>query len=446
VIALVFSLAVSASPITLEEVRAASRQNLDALKAEITWRQSTAGVTVAKSFIFPQVQVGAQAQGFAAGPQRIYSTVPKLGPNNSLTFDQQSVDVPGANRGNFALSLTVTQLLYDGGKWWNNIAQAGATEEANEGFLEEQRLVSELEAVSRFYTLLNAQVALDVFDNSVRRSQTQVDRAQSLFEAGRGPKRDAVDAEVNVGSDRIAVLRQRQAIVAAQVALLQWLGLPSKPVEAVDPGTFDPKRKAAGAPSLTVAMAEAMKSRPLLRALEAQVRSTRRAVDVAWAQYIPQVALQGGYQRQSPTADPFFTDPTRQNVVWGGLNLNWNAFQGFQTQGQVAQAREAVIQAELTRDRAGTDLEGDLRRSLEALSTNIEVAELASQNVKLAQSSLTLAEDRFTAGAGSTLEVRDAQVKLTAAQLAQAQARVDVEVARAGVRRVVGTDVEETQR
>jgi outer membrane protein len=430
-----------AAPITLDEVRAASRQNLDALKAEIALRQSTAGVTIAKSFIYPQLLVQAQAQGYAMGPQRVYSTVPKLS-GTTVTYDQQAVDVPAANRANLSLGFTVTQLLYDGGKWWNNIAQAGATEEANEGLLEEQRLVSELEAVSRFYTLLNAQFGLDAFENAVRKSQTQVERASNLFEAARASKLDAIDAQVNLGTDQINVLKQKQAVTAAQVALLQWLGLPSKPVEAVDPGTLDPKVAPVPPPGADVAMSQAHKTRPLLRALDAQLRSAQRATDVAFAQYIPMVNVQAGYQRQSPTADPFFTDPSKQNVVWGGLNLNWNAFSGFQTQGQVVQAREAVIQAELTRDRAQTDLEGDLRRALEALKNNILIAEIAASNLKLSQSSVTLAEERFNAGAGSTLEVRDAQVKLTAAQLAQVQARVDVEVARAGLRRVMGADVE----
>jgi outer membrane protein TolC len=433
---------VVAAPITLGEVRQASRQNLDALKTEIALRQATAGVTLAKSFIYPQLQIGAQAQGYLAGAQRVYSTIPQLGPNNTVTYENTSVDVPGANRANFQLALTVTQLLYDGGKWWNNISQAGANELAAQGQLEEQRLVSELEAVSRFYTLLNAQTSLGVMENSVRRSQTQVERAKGLFEAGRGSKFDAIDAEVNLGTDRMNLLKQKQLITAAQVALLQWLGLPQKPIEAVDPGTLDPKVAPAPAPGAETALNEAKKSRPLMRALDQQIVSAQRGVDVQWAQYMPQVALQGGYQRQSPAADLFFTDPSKQNVLWGGLNLTWNAFSGFGTQAQVVQAREGVIQAQLTRERAGTDLEGDVRRAIEALNTNIEVASIAEANLTLSRSSLSLAEERFTAGAGSTLEVRDAQVKVTAAELAYLQARVDVEVARAGLHRVIGSDIE----
>jgi outer membrane protein TolC len=51
----------------------------------------------------------------------------------------------------------------------------------------------------------------------------------------------------------------------------------------------------------------------------------------------------------------------------------------------------------------------------------------------------TLAQDRFKAGAGSTLEVRDAQLKLAQAELTLIQNRVNVEVARANLERAIGS-------
>lgn len=41
----------------------------------------------------------------------------------------EAIDV--LNQGSFSsLALGVNQLLYDGGRWWNQIAQAGALEDA----------------------------------------------------------------------------------------------------------------------------------------------------------------------------------------------------------------------------------------------------------------------------------------------------------------------------
>jgi len=83
-----------AAPITLDEVRAASRQNLDALKAEIALRQSAAGVTIAKSFIFPQLLVQAQAQGYAMGPSACTRLFPSSQGRPSPTTSSRSTCPP----------------------------------------------------------------------------------------------------------------------------------------------------------------------------------------------------------------------------------------------------------------------------------------------------------------------------------------------------------------
>lgn len=434
-------LAVLAVPITLEEVRAASRQNLDALRAEIELRRQQLAVAVARAPILPQVSLSSQFGGNAFSDRKTFS--PVLVPDG-ITGELTNTPVNrGGTAANFSLAVSVNQLIYDGGRWWNAIAQAGASARAAEGQLEEQRLASELEAVSRFYQLLTAQFSLRVLENGVKRSEDQLSRADSLYDAARAGKFDAINAAVNLGNDRIGVLRQRQVVIAAQVELLKWLGQPTHEIEAVDPIAEGADQRAA--PPLETAMAVARRHRPLFQALDAQVQVAERGVDLGWAPFFPSVSIGATYQRQSPTADPFFTDPSKNNNLTGGLSLSWQVFNGFGHQAQLSQARETLSQARLQRERAELDLDGDLRRSLKALETQLQVAQIAADNLRFTEAGLKLAEERFTAGAGSTLEVRDAQVKLTNAQLSRLQARVDVEVARAAVKRVVGAEVEEVR-
>jgi outer membrane protein TolC len=50
-----------------------------------------------------------------------------------------------------------------------------------------------------------------------------------------------------------------------------------------------------------------------------------------------------------------------------------------------------------------------------------------------------VAQERYRAGAGTQLEVRDAELKLTQAELQLLQTRTDVEVARTSLARAMGT-------
>jgi outer membrane protein TolC len=425
--------------LTIDEVRGAARESLDAIRARLDVERAGASATLARSSIFPQVAFTSGVSDYLSGPQRLFSTVPQVDEAGTTTFVQRAVDIPSASRGNFSLGLLVNQLLFDGGKWWSQIAVAGAQEEAARAQLEEQRLSSELEAVRRFHELLKAQLALQVFEQAVKRSSEQVDRAAGLYEAGRVQRREWLDARTNLGNDHIAVIRQKQQMTSTRLQLLQWLGRKDEAVEAVPPERSATRGEVV---EIEAAIRKAQKLRPLFRVIEHQVQAQEKAIDVARADYFPRVSAQLGYQRSAPSADPFFVDWSRQNALTVGASFSWDVFSGHQTTAQVAKARieQNVLLAQ--HRQAVADLEADIRRSVSALKAELEVSGIARENLELAQQQHQLESDRYSAGAGSTLEVRNAQIKVTQAQLALLQGDADVEVAAAAVRRAVGESLE----
>lgn len=430
------ALLVAATPLTLEEVRQASRQNLDAVRAELAVTRAGLDRADARSVIFPQVDLTASISETFAGAQRRFTTAPQLQPDGTLTFVQRPVDIPGFSQGNFQLGLQVSQLLYDGGRWWNQLARTGALEEAAKGQLLEQQASSELEAVRRFYELLRAQLTLTVLDNTARRSADLLERAKGLFEAGRAQKRDVLDAQVNLGNDQIAVIRQRQAIAAAQASLLQWLGQPPRALEAMAPASFEEP------PSVELIDARAVverarRQRPLLQVLDAQGRGAKLAVELARADYFPRLAASANYNRTAPSAE-LFVDPSRQHALTLGANLSWDLFSGLATDAQVSRARAQLTELERQQVQALVELEGEIVRASAALAAQREIATLAARNRALADESFSAEEQRYAAGATTSLSVRDAQTRALLAQLTQLQTRVDVEIARAALERLAG--------
>jgi outer membrane protein len=419
--------ALAATPITLDEVRAAGRQNVEALRAELDAQKAAAGKRLSISPILPQLSTQTGLGYSATGPQEQYNP-----------YTQSSTDVPGSGWGSFTLGLTLSQLIYDGGKWWNEIIRAGAADEAAQGQLAEQRLASQFEAERRFWELLRAQASRDVLAASVQRSQTQLERAQNLFQAGRAQRRDALDAEINLGTDQVSVLRQEDSIARARNELLKWIARPPAEVQAQDP-----KLGAHSAePSLDALLEQARSKRPLLAALKARERVAERAIEIAWAPFVPRVSGSVGYSRNAPGADPFFTDWTKQHGFNIGLNLQWDIFSGFATTAQVESARQDLRVAQLNSAQAERELAGDLALGHQVLGRAREVLKIAQRNEDLARQSLGMAEERYAAGASTSLEVRDAQVRLTQVELQALQGRIDVEVARASLWRLAGGEGE----
>jgi outer membrane protein len=425
----------AATPITLEEVREASRQSLDAIRARLDVERAVSNTKSSRSVIFPQVDLNLGAGVTLIGRQRAFSTVPVFDANQNLTgYEQRAVDTESNEQGRFTFGVSVNQLLYDGGRWWTQIAQSGEQEEATRGQLKEQQLSSELEAVRRFFELVKAQLTLKVFVETLDRSKQQVERANALYEAGRGPRSAWYDARTNLANDEINVVRQRQRIAQTRLQLLQWIGRADADVEAVVPANLEQ----IPAPFDTaLAIKTAREKRPLFKSLEANVRAGELGVTISRADYFPRISVNAQYSRSSPAID-LFVDPTRQNVLGLGANLSWDLFSGFQHVAQEERARADLSQAQAQQRQAIVDLEAEIVRANDAFATEAEVLAISERNLSVAKEQTTLEEERFIAGAGSTLEVRNAQIKYTQAQLSVLQGRADVATARAALERAVG--------
>ena len=431
---------VAATPIDLQQARVRSRENTQALLSLLDATVAEQDVRVARSSLMPQVRFSAVGGREYNGPQRYFTVVPL--PDG--TFERQVIDVPAATNSSYSLGLSLTQLLYDRAVW-ARLDQSGAQLQVQRGQALEQRDASELEGIQRFFQLYRTQSTIQVLEANVRRSEEQLERARALFQAGRVGKAEELSAQVNLGNDRIAVVARRSLLAANQVQLATWLALPgAEPVTAEDPGVL--RETPAPAEPLEQALEQARAHRPLLVALREQLRAARLQERIASSGYFPRLSLQGQFQRFGPDADVVFLEPRLQNSVNGSLALSWDLFNGFTTQAQTRRAEAQSRAAELNLRQAERDLEGAVRQAHATVEAQILTTELAALNRKAATDALTLATERFNAGVSSTLEVRDAQIKLTQSELTLLENRIDVEIARFSLMRAMGTlQVGETQ-
>jgi outer membrane protein TolC len=416
--ALLMMVVLAATPVKLEEARARSRENTQAVIAMLEARIAEQDVRVARSSLLPRVGFGAGVEvGF---PQAIYQN-PETG--------EPVPSVLGLN-----LGLSLNQLIYDRAVW-ARLAQSGAQREAVQGEAREEADTSELEGIQRFFALYRSQASIQVLEANVRRSEEQLERARALFQAGRVGKGEELAAQVNLGNDRIFLVERRAQLVADQGQLAVWLAMPgAEPLEALDPGGMDALPP--GPPPLAQALSEAKSRRPLLVALRERVRAAELEQRVADSDYWPNLSLTAQYGRGG--ADVLFFQPGLENVGSVGLTLRWDLFSGFATHARTHQAELSRRIISLNLEQAERELEAAVRQMHEALQSQLTATELAAENRKAAASALVLAQERFNAGVGSTLEVRDAQLKLTQAELTLLENRIDVELARFALTRAMG--------
>ena len=186
-------------------------------------------------------------------------------------------------------------------------------ERADKGLAEDQEDASELEAIRRFYVLLTAQDSLSVLEQTAKKSKELWDRAEALYEAGKGIKGDALAAHVNYGTDLNNAIQQHIVVVQAQADLASWLGRPeTDDLEAVEPKGFGAKPPPP--PGFTEAQTMALHQRAILRAYSAQIDAAQSNITVQQANLFPRLTGNFDWFRQANTIGTTFTDLGEYNT------------------------------------------------------------------------------------------------------------------------------------
>jgi outer membrane protein TolC len=173
----------------------------------------------------------------------------------------------------------------------------------------------------------------------------------------------------------------------------------------------------------------------------ASVHAARAAVGGAQAGYLPTVSAVGSYARQGTVLTGnggVYGDPARDYSASAQVVLSWNLFEGFGTSARVQRASASLDRARADEDRtlqAVAKEIGDARAAAVALGQQVA---LATDTLTIAQQSLALATERLEAGLASQLELRDANLKLTQAELSLLESRIDHAVAIADLARAAG--------
>ena len=143
-------------------------------------------------------------------------------------------------------------------------------------------------------------------------------------------------------------------------------------------------------------------------------------VHVALGGWFPNINTSGGWEVES---SPFSTKLSNAAEGWVfGLTGNWNVWDSGVTYGQVKQQRALLSESKITYDDDVRQVELEIQQAASNLLQNRELIQSTEKNVELAEEAVRLAKARLDAGAGTQLDVLNAQVQLTTAQSTRLQA------------------------
>lgn len=336
------------------------------------------------------------------------------------------------------VSVQATQVLYAGGQVRAAIRIAKFTDDSS--YFSLLDTVDQTIATTRqqFYQVLLTRALIKVQEESVRLLQDQLKDQQNRFEAGTVPRFNVLQAEVQLANQQPILIAARNNYLIAQYQLAKTLGLDPGPqgtttFNAV--GELTVRERPLG---LKNAIQLGIERRPFLKVQRLSILIQKEQIKVALAGYKPQLNANGGYEvRNSSLSDDL--DDTVEGWFFG-VSGQWNIFDGLETYGKVKSARASLESAKINYDDSVHQVELEVQQAYANLQTARETIRSQQKTVEQALEAVRLATERLAAGAGTQLDVLNAQVQLTTARSTELQSRADYNTALAEFDRVTATD------
>src|SRR5438045_5579961 len=160
--------------------------------------------------------------------------------------------------------------------------------------------------------------------------------------------------------------------------------------------------------------------RPFLKQARANVLNQIEQVHVALGKVLAAIDTSGGAEWGSSPTNSSWHDSSKGWIaqVQGSVPI-WD---GGEIWGRVKQQRALLSETKITYDDDVRQVELEVQTAYSNLQQNRELIQSQEKNVELAEEALRLAKARLDAGAGTQLDVLNAQVQLLTAQSTRLQA------------------------
>ncbi|MFD2940382.1 TolC family protein [Flavobacterium notoginsengisoli] len=359
--------------------------------------------------------------------------------NNNLTNSTQvrqdgtSTTLNNAKNNSLNYGVSLGWTVFDGMKMFAKLDQLKELQKLGDSELKRTILVKIGQVNSAYYDLVQQQHQLAALDTTIVISNQRLTLAKNRFTIGKASKLEVLNAQVDLNSDQVALLRQKESYANAKILLNQYLARdPKIDFKVTDEVNVDNKLVLADLMEL------AQKQNP---ALESQIINKRIAelqLKQVKADRYPTLRLTTGYNFSESQSSLGFTSETSSRGLNYGFNASMNIFDGFNQHRNEKVAKMQIENSKIAIEQQGMILNTQLSTAFQTYLTNLELIDLEEDNEAIARQNLEITLDKFKIGTITTIDFRTAQLNYVNAKVRYSNAQYEAKLSEIALKELAG--------
>lgn len=395
--------------LTLEDcIQIALANSPQAVSAQLNLQNAHVNLNLAKSEFLPTVTAGA-SQGYNNGKTDGSS---RTDHGSSDVYAQAQLSISGItdiarNVKTQQLSLEQAELNLDSVK--NDIIRT---------------------VKKNYYALISAVRAVAIRTQSRDLYKDQYERASEYFRLGLRPKVDVTTAEVNLNNEELSLIRAKNLVKTASAELANSMGVTTpKTLDIEEIFSFEKFEM-----PFDEAVKTAYANRPDVLSAQTDVRISQIKLNQAKAGFFPTFSFSAGFSKYG---DDFSLDNEETKLM---AAVEIPIFNAFKTYNGVKQAKISLENTLNSNRSLLNNVFLEVQSAYIKMHESAESIPIAELNVEKAKENLDLSRGRYNEGIGDIIELKDAEVAYTDAELSLLTARYDYASAVADLKQAMGTN------
>jgi outer membrane protein TolC len=347
-------------------------------------------------------------------------------PAAKANFNGDTAQFAVSQAGSAKAQAMVSVPVYTSGRISNNIGAAESSLQAAQHQEETTELNLKMQVAEAYINVLRAESSVKVVRSHVESLKADSKDVNDRFEQGIVARNDVLAASVELANAEQQLIKTNNQLDNAKTAYNRLLDRSLTAEVSLD--SHLPDLPAGTLEELTH---NAIKQRPELTVINAQIDALQQQAESLNANRLPQVNVNGGYQYQQNRYQ------AHEGLWVAGINMDWKLFDGSTGHKTDALKSQAIALKE-KRDDLTSVMAMEVRQAWLEIEETKKRLETAQKTIAQADENLKVATDRYQQGLTIHTEVLAAENLRLTSHDNLSNAQFDAALARLHLRRAVG--------